>query len=127
MADLKEIIEGLKLQRSVLKDGGYGRSVRTPWKETQLFRDSLTCLNFDEPSMKHACNECLLWDWVPTEHRTDEIPCHFIPLNEKGESIASLEGAADRELAEQTLLEWLDSTISRLEEKLAREQPTAGP
>ena len=122
MGDLKEIIEQLKLQRSILKDGGYGRSVRTPWKETQLFRDSLTCLNFDEPVIKHACNECLLWDWVPTEHRSEDIPCHFIPLNPQGESIASLEDATDRERAEQALLTWLDRTILQLEDKLARQQ-----
>ena len=122
MDDLRETIEQLKLQRSILKDGGYGRSVRTPWKPTQLFRDSLTCLNFDETVIKHACSECLLSDWVPEEHKNEDIPCHFIPLNEQGESIASLEGAADRERSEQALLEWLDTTIAKLEVKLAKQQ-----
>ncbi len=119
MPDLKETIEALKIQRSVLKDGGYGRSVRTPWKETQLFRDSLTCLNFDEPTLKHSCDECVLSEWVPSDHRAEDIPCHFIPLNEKGESISSLEGEAERDRAEQALLDWLDRTIQRLEAKLA--------
>ncbi len=45
---LKESLEILKLQRSILKDGGYGRSVRTPWKEERLFRDSITCLHAGE-------------------------------------------------------------------------------
>ncbi len=125
MPDLKETIEALKIQRSVLKDGGYGRSVRTPWKETQLFRDSLTCLNFDEPTLKHSCDECVLSEWVPAEHRKEDIPCHHIPLNEKGESIATLENAADRQRAEEALLEWLDTMISRLEQKLESQQ-TAG-
>ena len=122
MPDIKEIIEQLKLQRSILRDGGYGRSVRSPWKSTQLFRDSLTCLNFDEVVKKHPCNECLLWDWVPAEHRDVDIPCHSIPLNDRGESIASLEDVAERERAEQILLEWLDTTIAQLEEKLAKQQ-----
>ena len=122
MDEIKEIIDQLKLQRSILKDGGYGSSVRTPWKSLQFFRDSLTCLNFDEVVKKHPCNECLLWDWVPEEHRDDDIPCHAIPLNARGDSIASLEDAAERGRAEQVLLEWLDTTIARLEEKLAREQ-----
>jgi hypothetical protein len=122
MHDIKEVIEQLKLQRSVLRDGGYGRSVRTPWKSTQLFRDSLTCLNFDEVVKKHPCSECLLWDYVPEEHRDDDIPCHAIPLNEHGESIASLEDAAERDHAEQILLEWLDRTISQLEKKLTEQQ-----
>jgi hypothetical protein len=122
MADLKEILHELKLQRSILQDGGYGRSVRTPWKPTQLLRDSLTCLNFDEVVKKHPCDECLLWDWVPEEHRDQDIPCHFIPLNSGGDSIASLEGEREREKAEKALLEWLDSTISKLEEGLATQQ-----
>ena len=122
MADLKEILHELKLQRSILQDGGYGRSVRTPWKPTQLLRDSLTCLNFDEVVKKHPCDECLLWDWVPEEHRDQDIPCHFIPLNSGGDSISSLEGEREREKAEKALLEWLDSTISKLEERLAKQQ-----
>ena len=76
--DLKEIIEQLKLQRDIVKDGGYGRSVRTPWKEERLFRDSITCLNVAEQVKKHPCNECLLWDWVPEDHqgRGHSLPVH---------------------------------------------------
>ncbi len=122
MADLNEILQELKLQRSILQDGGYGRSVRTPWKPTQLLRDSLTCLNFDEELKKHPCEECLLWEWVPEEHRDQDIPCHFIPLTSEGDSIASLEGEHEREKAEKALLEWLNSTISKLEERLAKDQ-----
>jgi len=123
-ADLKEIIDRLKLERDILKDGGYGRSVRTPWKPTKLFRDSVTCLNLDEVVKRHPCSECLLWEWVPEQHRDEDIPCHFIPLNERGESIDSLEDAKDREEAEKALLNWLNSTIEHLEAKLAG-QPAA--
>jgi len=119
--DLKEIIDQLKLERDILKDGGYGRSVRTPWQPTKLFRDSVTCLNFDEPVKRHPCNECLLWEWVPDKHRDEDIPCHFIPLNKSGESISSLEDADDREEAEKALLDWLNSTIEQLEAKLAQQ------
>ncbi len=117
--DLKEIIDQLKLQRDILKDGGYGRSVRTPWKEERLFRDSLTCLNVTEQVKKHPCNECLLWEWVPEAHQDEDIPCHFIPLTEQGKSIAELEEAGKHEEAEQALLVWLDSTIEKLEQRVA--------
>ena len=123
--DLKAIIDQLKLERDFLRDGGYGRSVRTPWKPTKLFRDSVTCLNFDEPVKCHPCNECLLWEWVPENHREEDLPCHFIPLNEQGASIASLEDAGDREEAEKALLGWLDSLLGHLEAKLAEEQKAA--
>ena len=118
--DLKEIIDQLKLQRDIVKDGGYGRSVRTPWKEERLFRDSITCLNVSEQVKKHPCNECLLWEWVPEDHKDEDIPCHFIPLDQQGQSIAELEEAGKREEAEQALLAWLDSTIEKLEEKLGK-------
>jgi len=57
---------------------------------------------------------------VPEEHKDEDIPCQFIPLNEQGNSISELEEAGKREEAEQALLVWLDSTIQRLEEKLAK-------
>jgi hypothetical protein len=118
---LKEIIEQLRLERSILKDGGYGRSVRTPWKAERLFRDSVTCLNLGEEVKRHPCGECTLWEWVPKDHRDEDIPCHFIPLNERGESVASLQDAGAREQAEEALLKWLDLTIHRLEERFARQ------
>jgi len=117
--NLRDIIDELKLERDVLKNGGYGRSVRTPWKEERLFRDSITCLNLGQEVRRHPCSECLLWEWVPEDHKEADIPCHFIPLNKRGESIASLEDAGARTEAENALLEWLNVTIQELEEKLA--------
>jgi len=120
-AELKEIIDQLKLERDILKNGGYGRSVHTPQKPTKLFRDSITCLNFGEVIKRHPCNECLLWEWVPESHRDEDLPCHFIPLNNQGDSIASLEDSGDRDEAEKALLGWLDSVVEHLEAKLAKE------
>ncbi len=119
-SDLKGIIEELKLERDVLRDGGYGRSVRTPWKGTRLLRDSVTCLNFGEEEKAFPCHDCTLWEWVPVDHRKEEIPCHFIPLNDKGESIHTLEESDDRDHAEELLMAWLDLTIQRLEEQVAK-------
>jgi len=118
---LKDIIEQLKLERSILKDGGYGRSVHTPWKDERLFRDSITCLNLGEEVKRRQCSNCKLWEWIPRDHWEEDIPCHFIPLNERGESVASLEGAGARERAEEALVKWLDLTIHRLEERFARQ------
>jgi len=111
----KEILDQLRLEREILKDGGYGRSVRTPWKEERLFRDSITCLNVGETVKKHPCNECLLWQWVPEDRRNEDIPCHFIPLDERGRTVAQLEDAGERDEAEEALLAWLDHAILELE------------
>ena len=121
-ANLQDVIEMLKIEKSILQDGGYGRSVRSPWKENRFFRDSVICLNLGEEVARIPCRECLLWDFVPAEHRAQEIPCHFIPLNDLKETVYSLEQAGKREDAEQALLDWLNQTIGELEKRLAEEQ-----
>jgi hypothetical protein len=118
--DLRDIIDQLKLERSILRDGGYGSSVRTPAKEEQLFRDSITCLNVGEAIRRHPCSDCLLWEFVPAERQEEDIPCHHIPLTEDRETIASLEDKGERAAAEQALRAWLDRTIVQLEDELAR-------
>jgi hypothetical protein len=58
---------------------------------------------------------------VPEDHKEESIPCHFIPLNQRGKSVASLQNAGARERAEEALVKWLDLTIHRLEERFARQ------
>ena len=112
-----EIIQKLKLERSILVDGGYGRSVRTPWQPTEFFRDSITCLNFGEVEKVHPCTQCVLATWVNSSHDHEAFPCHFIPLNSEGETIDSLLRAGDTKKLEELLLSWLDQTIQQLEVK----------
>jgi hypothetical protein len=82
--DDRDTLEVFKAELDFIEHGGYGRSVRTPWKPTSIFRDSLSCLNLGDPNQTHPCNECLLIDFVPPEARTQSQPCHHIPLNERG-------------------------------------------
>jgi len=49
----EEIIEKLKLEKGILADGGYGRSVRTAWRPTEYFRASISCLNAGEVEQVH--------------------------------------------------------------------------
>ncbi len=63
--DDRDVLEVLKFELAFLEQGGYGRSVRTPWKPTSIFQDSISCLNFGEPERVHPCSECLLIDFVP--------------------------------------------------------------
>src|ERR1700758_303118 len=61
MSDEKrDVLEVLKFELDFLEQGGYGRSVRTPWKATATFQDSPTCLNFNDAERPHPCSECLL-------------------------------------------------------------------
>lgn len=118
--EINGILDELKLQRDILRDVGYGRSARATWKASRLFRDSIICLNLNEEFEKHPCNECVLWEWVPDKHRYEQIPCHHIPIDEQGRSIAQLEAAGKRTDAEEALLAWSDATIQRLAERLEK-------
>lgn len=111
----KEIIEALKLEIQIIERGGYGSSVRTPRKDPTYIRDSITCLNYALEEKQYPCEQCFLIEFVPPELRNTEEPCHHIPLNEKGDTIVSLAGKRDR--LEKALLDWLRTTVDRLEQE----------
>jgi len=81
------IAEASQVELKFVEDGGYGRSPRTPWRAPSIFEDSPSCLNLGDPARSHPCSECLLMRLVPGEVQSEESPCRFIPLNEKGQTI----------------------------------------
>ncbi len=117
--DKKEMIEKLKLEIKVIEKGGYNPSVREPRKEPRIFRDSVSCLNLGLEEKRDPCVQCFLIEFVPPEHRNAEEPCHYIPLNDRGDTVVSLEAEGDRERLQAELLGWLRFTITRLEKELA--------
>ncbi len=119
--DDRDVLEVLKFELSFLEQGGYGRSVRTPWKPTSVFQDCVTCLNFGDPQRTHPCSECLLMDFVPPEQRGTDVPCHHIPLNAKGETVDSVDRHANQQELEEKVREWLKEMIERLEARRAAE------
>lgn len=118
--DDRDILEILKFELEFIEDGGYGRSVRTPWKPTSIFQDSLTCLNFGDPECTRPCQECLLMEFVPPERRAESVPCHHIPLTASGRTVDQLEHAEDQAELEEAVKVWLRKTIQRLEEERVR-------
>ena len=117
--DDRDILELLKEELAFVEQGGYGRSVRTPWLPKSAFQDSLTCINFADPDRTHPCNECHLIDFVDSGHLSAEVPCHYIPLNDAGETIEDLEAAGNQAKLEATLKEWMRSKIKQIEERRA--------
>ncbi len=125
--DDRDILEVLRFELNFLEQGGYGRSVRTPWKPTSIFQDSLTCLNFNEPNRPHPCDECLLYDLVPANHRDENVPCHHIPLNQSGQTLETIDRGYNQQAVEEQLMEWLRNTIARIErERMEKGQRIAG-
>ena len=113
--DNRDLLELLKEELDFIEMGGYGRSVRTPWLPKSIFQDSLSCLNYGYPYRAHPCNECHLIDFVAPEHRTEMVPCHFIPLDEAGDTIESLDSEENQNRTERLLKEWLCQRIQQLE------------
>lgn len=120
--DDRDALEVLKSELEFLEKGGYGRSVKTPWQPTSIFQDSPSCLNLGDPERTHPCNECLLIDFVPSEDRNEDVPCHHIPLNTKGETIDEIEWKEDQARLEETVKDWLRSKIAQLEQNRARQR-----
>jgi len=118
-SDERDVLEVLKFELAFLEQGGYGRSVRTPWKPTSIFQDSLSCLNFGEPERVHPCSECLLIDFVPPGEREAEVPCHHIQLNALGETVDSVNRYDNQQELEEKVKEWLRATIQRIEARRA--------
>jgi len=119
--DKRDILETLKFELAFLEQGGYGRSVRTPKTPTRVFQDSLSCINFSEPTRPHPCSECFLTDFVPEKAQNENVPCHHIPLNAKGDTVDTLQ---DNQLRlEDALRSWLRATIQRLEQERAATNP----
>lgn len=119
--DERDILEVLKDELEFIEKGGYGRSVRTPWHEKSAFQDSLTCINYGYPYRAHPCNECHLLDFVSPEHQSESIPCHFIPLNEAGETIDTLETEDNEAKLERKIRDWLHAKIREIEEERERQ------
>ena len=117
--DDRDILELLKEELAFVEKGGYGRSVRTPWLPKSAFQDSLTCINYADPERTNPCNECQLIDFVANERRSEEVPCHFIALNEAGETIKDLETQGDQAKLEATLKQWMKARIKQIEEQRA--------
>ena len=119
--DERNILELLKEELSFIEKGGYGRSVRTPWKPTSAFQDSLTCLNYASPQRTHPCNECQLINFVGSADRAADVPCHHIPLNEAGETIEDLDAEDNEAKLERTVSDWLRARIKEIEDQRAQQ------
>jgi hypothetical protein len=115
--DDRDILELLKEELAFVEQGGYGRSVRTPWLPKSAFQDSLACINYADPDHTHPCSECHLIDFVGTQYLSDAVPCHFIALNEAGETIEDLEAQDNQAKLEATLKHWMRAKIKQIENR----------
>jgi hypothetical protein len=115
-----DLLEILRFELKFLEDGGYGRSPHAPWRAPYIFEDSPSCLNFNDSARPHPCSECLLTQLVPPELREQDVPCRFIPLNDKGQTVDSFYRTGTQIELEDALRDWLHGEISRIEAEQTR-------
>jgi hypothetical protein len=118
--DKRDVLEVLKFELNFLEQGGYGRSVRTPWEPTSIFQDSPSCINFNSSDEIHPCNECLLSDLVPADAQTENVPCHHIPLNQAGQTVHGMERQNTQAELEDSVKLWLRASIARIEQERSK-------
>ena len=115
--DPRDKLELLQEELEFIEQGGYGRSVRTPWLPKSIFQDSLSCLNYAAPDRPHPCSECALIDFVEPEHQSESVPCHHIQMNESGATVEELDQSEDQQKVERLVRDWLRARISELESR----------
>jgi hypothetical protein len=125
MTNNNVVLDLLRFELEFLEAGGYGRSPRTPWLPTRIFKDSPTCLNFNDPAHPHSCQQCFLTQFVPEDKQAEAAPCRHIPLTDPGETVEDFYRCGTQIEMEDALKKWLKKTIERLEEQQTL-QPTNG-
>ena len=114
------LLDVLRAELEFIKEGGYRHTARAAWRPHFMFQDSPTCLNFDPLQPRKPCSDCVLMKLIPEEARARKIPCRYIPLNERGETVDSLYRTGTQEELEGAVVSWLKATINRLERETAQ-------
>ena len=125
--DERDLLDVLKFELNFLEKGGYGRSVKTPWRPQFIFEDSPTCMNYDSKENKAPCSDCVLMQLVPPEGWTEPIPCRHIPFNAEGETLQTLYAHDDQFETEEVYGKWLRETIEKLETERENRQAEIKP
>jgi hypothetical protein len=115
----QELLKALRFELHFLEHGGYERSVREPRKELSVFQESPSCLNYASPVRQHPCSECFLMDFVPADKQGEMVPCHHIPLNQRGDTLDGMQGRGQDFQVQEAMRDWLHKKINELEKDLA--------
>ena len=118
------LLDVLRAELEFIKEGGYRQTSRAEWRPHFMFQDSPTCLNFDPLQPRKPCSDCALMKLIPEEAHARKIPCRYIPLNERGETVDSFYRTGTQEELEAAVVSWLKATIDRLERETAQARLT---
>jgi hypothetical protein len=102
-------IDVLRLELRFLELGLY--RAPTPGRPLLIFQDSPACPRYGAAT----CPNCALMQFAPSKCRSEEVPCHQIPLNDARETVDILYRTGTEEELEEAVGRWLTATIKRLE------------
>ncbi|MCU1221875.1 MAG: hypothetical protein JWN42_3072 [Candidatus Angelobacter sp.] len=92
---------------------GYGRTFRGQWRPTLLLRDSPACINYHDTGRQNPCTDCPLFALVVPDKKDSLIPCHYIPLNKGGVTIADLYKQGSQTSLDRLYRNWLQDTTKK--------------
>lgn len=106
------LLQLLRKELAFFDSGGYGRTFRSQWRPTLLLRDSPACINNDT-GRENPCRECPLFPLVAPGQKGRLIPCHYIPLNKGGVTIADLYTQGSQESLDRLYRNWLQDITKK--------------
>ena len=113
--DRKALFEALKTELAFFDAGGYGKPFRSGWRPTLLLRDSPVCLNFNATGRQASCDQCPFFSLVPAADRDALLPCHHIPLDAAGNTIAGMYRKRTQKELDERYHNWLTALTRKNE------------
>lgn len=109
------LLQTLKTELAFFDAGGYGKPFRSGWRPTLLLRDSPACINFNATGRQASCNQCPFFSLVPAADRDAILPCHHIPLDAQGNTIAGMYRKGTQKELDERYHNWLTALTRKNE------------
>jgi hypothetical protein len=108
------LLQALKTEIGFFDAGGYGQIFRSQWRPTLLLRDSPACANYSDSGRQNPCSRCPMFSLVPHDKKDKLVPCHFIPLDKCGRTIAWFYEHGSQESLDWHYRIWLEDITNAL-------------
>ena len=109
------LLQALKTELDFFDAGGYGRPFRSEWRPTLLLRDSPACVNYNSREWQSSCRQCPFFSLVPRANRNAVVPCHHIPLDARGNTVAKLYRTGTQKELDERYRDWLSALTREIE------------
>jgi hypothetical protein len=103
----RQLLQTLRTELDFFDAGGYGKSFRSNLASNSAAARLPACINFNSTGRQTSCRRCPLYSLVPLAERNAIVPCHHIPLDERGATIARLYRTGAQKDLDQHYRDWL--------------------